>query len=249
MSLNERIKEARIAKGITQEQLGSLIGVAKTTVAGYEKNREPTAAKVGEIADVLGVDISFLFQDEVKVMRNSRATPEEMEKLVKKYRLLDTFGQEAVERIIDVELKRCIYESNQGRGAEEIAREPRVLYLPAPMQKASAGRGALADDDSAEQIKVLHNSHTIKADYIMTVSGDSMEPEIADGERLLIREQPAVEDGELGIFLRGGERYVKRLLGGALVSANPAYPDIPLDEDSRCIGKVISVLDPSWVLE
>lgn len=249
MSLNERIKEARIAKGITQEQLGSLIGVAKTTVAGYEKNREPTAAKVGEIADVLGVDISFLFQDEVKVMRNSRATPEEMEKLVKKYRLLDTFGQEAVERIIDVELKRCIYESNQGRGAEEIAREPRVLYLPAPMQKASAGRGALADDDSAEQIKVLHNSHTIKADYIMTVSGDSMEPEISDGERLLIREQPAVEDGELGIFLRGGERYVKRLLGGALVSANPAYPDIPLDEDSRCIGKVISVLDPSWVLE
>ena len=249
MSLNERIKEARIAKGITQEQLGSLIGVAKTTVAGYEKNREPTAAKVGEIADVLGVDISFLFQDEVKVMRNSRANPEEMEKLVKKYRLLDTFGQEAVERIIDVELKRCIYESNQGRGAEEIAREPRVLYLPAPMQKASAGRGALADDDSAEQIKVLHNSHTIKADYIMTVSGDSMEPEIADGERLLIREQPAVEDGELGIFLRGGERYVKRLLGGALVSANPAYPDIPLDEDSRCIGKVISVLDPSWVLE
>lgn len=249
MSLNERIKEARIAKGITQEQLGSLIGVAKTTVAGYEKNREPTAAKVGEIADVLGVDISFLFQDEVKVMRNSRATPEEMEKLVKKYRLLDTFGQEAVERIIDVELKRCIYESNQGRGAEEIAREPRVLYLPEPLQKASAGRGALADDDSSEQIKVLHNSHTIKADYIMTVSGDSMEPEISDGERLLIREQPAVEDGELGIFLRGGERYVKRLLGGALVSANPAYPDIPLDEDSRCIGKVISVLDPSWVLE
>ena len=249
MSLNERIKEARIAKGITQEQLGSLIGVAKTTVAGYEKNREPTAAKVGEIADVLGVDISFLFQDEVKVMRNSRATPEEMEKLVKKYRLLDTFGQEAVDRIIDVELKRCIYESNQGRGAEEIAREPRVLYLPEPLQKASAGRGALADDDSSEQIKVLHNSHTIKADYIMTVSGDSMEPEISDGERLLIREQPSVEDGELGIFLRGGERYVKRLLGGALVSANPAYPDIPLDEDSRCIGKVISVLDPSWVLE
>lgn len=182
-------------------------------------------------------------------MRNSRATPEEMEKLVKKYRLLDTFGQEAVDRIIDVELKRCIYESNQGRGAEEIAREPRVLYLPEPLQKASAGRGALADDDSSEQIKVLHNSHTIKADYIMTVSGDSMEPEISDGERLLIREQPAVEDGELGIFLRGGERYVKRLLGGALVSANPAYPDIPLDEDSRCIGKVISVLDPSWVLE
>ena len=66
MSLNERIKEARKRKGITQEQLGILIGVAKTTVAGYENNREPSAAKVGEIADVLGVDVNFLFQDEVK---------------------------------------------------------------------------------------------------------------------------------------------------------------------------------------
>lgn len=250
MAFTDRIKEARKRKGFTQEQIAGKIGVAKSTYTGYEKgNSEPNMITMQKLMSCLDVDANFLLQDEIKFRQENRATPEEMEKLVKKYRLLDTFGQEAVDRIIDVELKRCIYESNQGRGAEEIAREPQVLYLPEPLQKASAGRGALADDDSSEQIKVLHNSHTIKADYIMTVSGDSMEPEIADGERLLIREQPAVEDGELGIFLRGGERYVKRLLGGALVSANPAYPDIPLDEDSRCIGKVISVLDPSWVLE
>ena len=34
MSLNQRIKEARLKMGYTQEQLGSMIGVAKTTVAG-----------------------------------------------------------------------------------------------------------------------------------------------------------------------------------------------------------------------
>ena len=84
MSINDRIKEARKNKGITQEQLGELIGVAKTTITGYEKNREPSAAKVGEIADALDVDVNFLFQDEVKKLHENRATPLEMEHLVKK---------------------------------------------------------------------------------------------------------------------------------------------------------------------
>lgn len=66
MSLNDRIREARKDKGLTQEQLGNIIGVAKTTIAGYEKNREPTAANVGAIADALGVDVNYLFQDEMK---------------------------------------------------------------------------------------------------------------------------------------------------------------------------------------
>lgn len=66
VALFNRIKEARIKKGFTQEQLGALIGVAKTTVAGYEKCHEPTAAKLGEIADVLDVDVNFLLQDEMR---------------------------------------------------------------------------------------------------------------------------------------------------------------------------------------
>ena len=66
MSLHDRIKEARTNKNLTQEQLGKLIGVAKTTIAGYEKNREPAAAKLGEIADALDVDVNFLLQDEMK---------------------------------------------------------------------------------------------------------------------------------------------------------------------------------------
>lgn len=116
MSLNDRIKEARKRKGITQGQLGTLIGVAKTTIAGYEKNREPTAAKVGEIADALEVDVNFLFQDEVKAMLNNQATPEEMETLVKKYRELDAHGKDMVDTVLGKEYSRCkidiIHESN-----------------------------------------------------------------------------------------------------------------------------------------
>lgn len=37
MSIHDRIKEARKNKHLTQEQLGDLINVAKTTITGYEK--------------------------------------------------------------------------------------------------------------------------------------------------------------------------------------------------------------------
>jgi transcriptional regulator with XRE-family HTH domain len=106
MSLNDRIREARKAKGLTQEQLGSIIGVAKTTIAGYEKNREPTAANVGAIADELGVDVNFLFQDEMKKSSASaEAKTEESSKderiLINNYRCLNDDGKAAAQDSVE----------------------------------------------------------------------------------------------------------------------------------------------------
>lgn len=36
--LGQRIKEARLSKGLSQEQLGNLIGVSKVTICWYESN-------------------------------------------------------------------------------------------------------------------------------------------------------------------------------------------------------------------
>jgi len=109
MSINARIKEARKNKGITQEQLGEMVGVAKTTITGYEKNREPSAAKLGEIADVLGVDANFLFQDEVKALQENHISTEEM-KHIKKYRALDPHGKKMVDFTLNEEWERSIAE-------------------------------------------------------------------------------------------------------------------------------------------
>lgn len=99
MPLHDRIREARKNKGFTQEQLGHLIGVAKTTIAGYEKNREPSAAKLGEIADSLGVDVNFLLQDEMKKSpaaadAETGDLSKEEKRLLHNYRQLNEDGQE-----------------------------------------------------------------------------------------------------------------------------------------------------------
>lgn len=80
--LGKRIKEARINKGITQEELGKAIGVAKSTVAGYESgNSNPDVSKMYSIMETLGVDANFLYQDEMISLENStkKATLEDFE--------------------------------------------------------------------------------------------------------------------------------------------------------------------------
>ena len=39
MSYNERLRDARKAKGLTQAQLGELVGCAKNTISSYERQR------------------------------------------------------------------------------------------------------------------------------------------------------------------------------------------------------------------
>ena len=60
-TVGERIKIAREAAGMTQEQLGRMLGVTGVSVMRYEKNtRQPRMEQLREIADVLGVTVGYL---------------------------------------------------------------------------------------------------------------------------------------------------------------------------------------------
>ena len=69
MSFGSRIKEARINKKLTQEALGKLIGVAKSTITGYEKGTShPDEGKIIALMNVLDVDANYLWQDEMSTV-------------------------------------------------------------------------------------------------------------------------------------------------------------------------------------
>lgn len=248
MAFIDRMKEARLNKGLTQEKLARIIGVAKSTYTGYEKgNSEPNMLILSKIMKALNIDANYLFQDEVRIQIENKATPYEMEKLVKKYRFLDQYGKETVDAVLNCEHKRC---AEQSQTKQNISSEnDNVIQLLEPLQPSSAGFGEFADDETAYTVTVKYNDITKKADYIMRVAGDSMEPKIYDGQRVLVRQQPAVEFGEIGIFIKEGERYIKIYRGDHLESANPDYPDVPLEEYSRCIGKVLGILKEEWIVK
>jgi transcriptional regulator with XRE-family HTH domain len=57
-----RVKQLRKSLQMTMEQLGGRIGVAKSTIAGYEKGfREPPIEKINLLALHLNTSVDYLF--------------------------------------------------------------------------------------------------------------------------------------------------------------------------------------------
>lgn len=78
MLIGERIKKARLNKGLTQEELGALLDVTKVSVCGYEKgNRTPTMEVLLKLVEVLNVSIDYLIGNDVKVL-NEDSVPYEV---------------------------------------------------------------------------------------------------------------------------------------------------------------------------
>lgn len=249
MNFLEKLDYMMNKMNINKSKLADLSGVPYTTIDSfYKKGYENTKlSTIRKLAKALNVSLDYLILDTItdELYGKTSGFDVEYDEMlhIKKYRTLDKYGKETVSGVLEFEFKRC-----QEQDKEEISAPlADIIPLSRPWQTASAGYGQLADDSIADTVNVYRNPTTAKADYIMRVSGDSMEPKFYDGQEVLVREQPAVELGETGIFIIGGERFIKTYRGDHLESANPDYPDVQFDEYSKCIGKVLGLLEDEWI--
>lgn len=61
MALGERIRLIRLEKEMTQEELGKLLSVGKSTISQYETNKStPDAATISKIADIFNTTTDYL---------------------------------------------------------------------------------------------------------------------------------------------------------------------------------------------
>lgn len=60
MFLGDRLKQARIERGLSQHELGELIGVSKVSISEYENgNRVPLLENFNQLIDVLNVKADY----------------------------------------------------------------------------------------------------------------------------------------------------------------------------------------------
>ncbi|MCY4495836.1 MAG: S24 family peptidase [Rhodospirillaceae bacterium] len=133
-----------------------------------------------------------------------------------------------------------------------------LAAIPEVDVEASAGPGALGEEVVAERAGWFLPEGMIRyeggagpgAIRVLRVRGESMEPELSEGDRLLVDTARRVpETGEMFVLWDGGGLVVKRVEhvradGGApelrLKSANPDYADYTcLAEDVHIVGKVL----------
>ena len=233
MTFGNRLKQARENKGYNQKQFAERLGVTPTRLNYWEKDkREPDVAIIKQIAQILDVSSDWLIGNNLINVDITLSANEKQH--IKKYRSLDHYGRKAVDSLMDIELERC----------SVVVELPRLITLPMADLPASAGTGQWLDENAHfEDIDVIETPQSKKANIIIKVSGDSMEPLYHDGDALLVQRKAEVEQGEIGVFIIDGCGYIKKLGHNELISVNPDYDNIPLTAQNsvKCYGKVVGL--------
>ncbi|RJX24657.1 MAG: transcriptional repressor LexA [Dethiobacter sp.] len=113
--------------------------------------------------------------------------------------------------------------------------------------QVTAGIPVLAEENIESYLALPEEM--VKGDhlFLLRVKGDSMrEAGILEGDLVIVRQQPAAENGEIVVVLMGDEATVKRFFRETdyirLQPENPDYEPIITKDNIRILGKVIGLL-------
>jgi SOS-response transcriptional repressor LexA/DNA-binding XRE family transcriptional regulator len=236
MTIGEKIREIREARGLTQKQLAQKLGESRgTLVSNWEVGiSRPDCDRIVQLCNIFNVTADELLSVKIDPYNISS---EEWSR-VAKYRMLDEHGKTVVDYLLNEEYARVLTSSKKKN-------RPRLMYINSYSFPVSAGVGSFVENEAPEQILVPECAEAEEADYVLTVTGDSMQPKFNDGDKVYVVNQQSVEIGEIGIFVINGDAYIKKLGKGQLISLNEKYKPIPLNNDDSiyCFGKVIGKVE------
>lgn len=245
--IGDILKRLREENGLTgkevTEKLKELgIDISAKTLYGYESGRNSTNADM-----FLALCQIYKCQNIMEVFSDSvddvLFTNKEWD-IIEKYRFITDISPDGA-KTVDIVLNREYAIAEQlkqksNRIKELEATESISKRLWAYYGKiACAGTGFIFDDIPTDTIEAPYIDG---ADFIIGVSGDSMEPDYHDGEKLYVKKTNHIKYGEVGIFTIRNECFLKEYGKNGLVSKNSKYNNIPGDEDVRLIGKVVGKL-------
>lgn len=119
----ERLKQLRQSKGLSQMDLAKLLKISKSSVNMYERGeREPGLETLEKIADLFNVDLDYLLgktdHTSHALIPSGRDISAEEYELILKFRKLDNRGKSAVLNVLNHE-----YESLPGEKARTTPKE------------------------------------------------------------------------------------------------------------------------------
>lgn len=237
-TLGGRIRAAREHAGMYQSQLASQLDLTSGRIISNWENdiARPDTDNIVKLCRILGVSAAYLLGYYGTVPDNEDAVNTDEFELIRNYRLLDEHGKSLIDLVLNKEKERMSQIKATDR--KKFRRIPYYDYA------VSAGTGLFLEDIKNETIRIPLNSDTENADYVIPISGDSMEPMFFDGDRVCVKIQPVVNIGEIGIFLINGEAFIKKYEKSRLVSLNAKYEDIQLGKHDSifCKGRVLCKL-------
>lgn len=223
------------------------------------ENRFSTQTKA--ISKLLEVGLKSIQEELNPSIRSQKNAPsdfsDEAKKIAKDYDKLDARGKGAVKAIMEYEGK-----AEAAAAPKQAAGQPKVVPLPKVKrahgfteievfdQPAAAGLGNPLDIPPSHTEQYPSDYVPPKTNFGVLISGTSMEPKIPDGSTVFVQATPALDNGEIGIFVLDGKSYCKQLKKDEetvrLHSINPQFEDIdiPPFSELRTLGRVLGGYDP-----
>lgn len=242
MTIKDQLKKIREEKGLSRKDVAEKACIPYTTYVKYETGeREPVLSSLIKLADFYQISLDYL------VGRAPQTNP---------FAMLDLqvdIGEDAVmgqymqlpkpwRKILLEVMKQLGDAAERGERGETAKKKPQTIWIKLHQNKAAAGFGDLLSGcDEFEEIEVIDTPQANEADFAVEVDGDSMLPDYHDGDIALIKLDPDVPVGEVGLFEIDGLGYIKERGKKKLISRNPEYPDI--EGEARCIGLVIGIAE------
>ncbi len=234
-TLGTRIFQLRTSKNLTQQQLMSRLNF--DNLSKYEKDqREPKYSVLLAIADFFNVTVDWLLTGKSNPV-DYTYSPNEL-RCLELYKQLSHSNQEK-------ELARM-------ETLIEVLKEDTVLYKSVPHIGYSAAGIPIAALELADYNEI--ETDKIKADFALTIKGQSMEPMINDDSIIFVHQTAQLENGEIGVFQINDTSFstdeevtckIYKYLAPnhiQLLSINPDFAPIdinPAEQDFRILGKVI----------
>lgn len=246
--MNTRIKELRKALGLTQAKFAQRIGLKQQTITLIETGkRNISDYSIRNICREFKVNEEWLRTGKGEMFLPGPSST--LDALAEEYRLNES-DRALVRRILDLKpehrqavvdfARQLAADLAQTEGRQREGDDPQRVHVSYYGKIAAAGFAV--DSFSALMegtIELLATDEARQADYAIGVSGESMEPVYQDGEIVLVKKTEEVPFGEVGIFQKGNELYIKQRTAEGLRSFNKGYKLIPPDEDIYCLGRVI----------
>lgn len=207
-------------------------GASKNTFGNWANGKTPVPEMLIKLSNYTHASIDYLLTGKDSTI------PTEYQSLINSYQELSKDNQQLLKDIISSMID--IQTANEKRSEIEYTTIRHSLH------KVSAGLGeALDDEDNWEDIEVVSTPESEMADFAITVVGESMSPDFHDGDIVLVKEQPEIEIGQIGIFICNNEGFIKEAGRDRLISHNPKFDDIYPSENSEiiCEGLVLGIAE------
>ena len=231
-NLNSILKKRKI----TQKELCQQIGITESKLSYWlTKGKSIPSEYIVPICKYLNISPIFLLTGQESDSKNQITLSKEEIEFIKEYRYLSDKSQSEIRNTLN-----HLYEIEKRMETTKEFATPTVQVRHS-IFKVSAGVGEWLSDEKWDMITILDTPQARKATFALTIEGDSMMPDFENGDIVLVRQQDAVDIGQICIYTVEGKGYIKKYGGDRLISLNDDYDDIIFKDyqDIHCKGLVI----------